>query len=93
MLALGGLIQQRENVTRSQVPLLGSIPVIGNAFKNKEDSIDKTELLIFIRPRVVRDSNEARQVTEEFKSQLNLQAPRRPAVEPQLHRDLRRLAQ
>lgn len=93
MLALGGLIQQRENVNRSQVPILGSIPFIGNAFKNKEDTIDKTELLIFIRPRVVRDASEARRVTDEFKSQLNLQAPRRPAAEPKLHRDLRRLAE
>jgi general secretion pathway protein D len=93
VLALGGLIQQRENTTKTQVPLLGSIPIIGNAFRNKEDRIEKTELLIFIRPRVVRNQNEARQVTEEFRSQLDLHAPRRPAQEPRLHRDLRRLAQ
>ncbi len=93
VLALGGLIQQRENVTRTQVPILGSLPMIGGAFRHKEDKLDKTELLIFIRPRVVRDASEARRVTDEFKAQLDLQAPRRPTSEPKLHRDLRRLAE
>ena len=71
-LALGGLIQERNQLTRGQVPVLGDIPVIGNAFKNKTDSINKTELLIFIRPRVVRDVHEARSVTEEFRQRLDL---------------------
>ncbi|MBA8882032.1 type II secretion system secretin GspD [Phyllobacterium myrsinacearum] len=70
-LALGGLIQQKNSLTRSKVPLLGDIPVLGNAFKNKTDSIKKTELIIFIKPRIVRDVTEARDVTEEFRRQLN----------------------
>lgn len=92
VLALGGLIQQRENSTKSQIPLLGSLPVVGNAFRHKDDRIEKTELLIFIRPRVVRDDREAKNVTEEFRSQLELHAPRKPVAEPSLHRDLRRIA-
>jgi general secretion pathway protein D len=70
-LALGGLIQQRNTINRSQVPVLGKIPLFGNAFKNKEDSINKTELIIFIKPRIVRDVRQAREVTEEFRQQLN----------------------
>lgn len=70
-LALGGLIQQKNSLTRSKVPLLGDIPILGNAFKNKTDSIKKTELIIFIKPRIVRDVHEARDVTEEFRRQLN----------------------
>ncbi|WP_432288788.1 type II secretion system secretin GspD (plasmid) [Aminobacter sp. BA135] len=74
-LALGGLIQENNNVTRRQVPLLGDIPIIGNAFKSKADSIRRTELIIFIRPRVVRNIPEARQVTDEFRGMLSLKTP------------------
>ena len=74
-LALGGLIQENNSLTRSQVSLLGNIPVIGNAFKNKSDKIKRTELIIFIRPRVVRSTQEAREVTAEFSEKLHLQSP------------------
>jgi len=92
-LALGGLIQQNNSVDRGQVPILGDLPVIGNAFKNKTDSIGRTELVIFIRPRVVRDFAEARQVTEEFRNKISLETPiqkRRGGTK--LQQDLKRLA-
>ena len=74
-LALGGLIQESNELTRGQVPILGDIPLIGNAFKNKTDKIKRTELIIFIRPRVVRSVQEARSVTEEFRNQLQFDSP------------------
>ncbi|MDA4848832.1 type II secretion system secretin GspD [Hoeflea sp. E7-10] len=74
-LALGGLIQESNTLSRGQVPVLGSLPLIGNAFKDKTDSIKRTELIIFIRPRVVRSVQEARGVTAEFRDQLNLESP------------------
>jgi general secretion pathway protein D len=92
-LALGGLIQQNNNVDRSQVPILGDIPILGNAFKQKDDSIRRTELIIFIRPHVVRDINEAREVTDEFRGKISLQTPiqkRRGGTK--LQQDLKRLA-
>ncbi|QIA22027.1 type II secretion system secretin GspD [Mesorhizobium sp. AA22] len=92
-LALGGLIQERNNIDRGQVPILGDIPIIGNAFKNKTDSIGRTELIIFIRPRVVRDIAEAREVTAEFRGKISLQTPiqmRRGGTK--LQQDLKRLA-
>lgn len=69
-LALGGLIQKRDEVTKSKVPVLGDVPVVGNLFKNKEDTERRTELLILITPHVVRDFREANDVTEEFRQQL-----------------------
>ena len=51
--------------------MLGEIPILGNAFKDKTDTIDRTELLIFIRPRVVRNFQEARQVNDEFRERLD----------------------
>ncbi|MEL7524237.1 MAG: type II secretion system secretin GspD [Pseudomonadota bacterium] len=69
-LALGGLIQKRDELTKSQVPVLGDVPIVGNLFKNKEDVERRTELLILITPHVVRDFREANDVTEEFRQQL-----------------------
>ncbi len=70
-LTLGGLIQNSNNKNSSQVPLLGDIPVVGNLFKQKSDTIKRTELLIIITPHVVRDNREAYQVTDEFRRKLN----------------------
>jgi len=93
-LALGGLIQQRNSLTRSQVPILGDIPIIGNAFKNKTDQIKKTELIVFIKPRIVRDVNEARSVTEEFRRQLDFSSDikKRRGGATKLEQDAKRLA-
>ena len=70
-LTLGGLIQTKNETSSTQVPILGDLPVVGNAFKQKTNSIDNTELIIIITPHVVRDTNEARMVTEEFRQGLN----------------------
>ena len=75
-LALGGLIQEKETTGKSKVPVLGDIPGLGVAFRNKSNAISRTELIIFIRPRVIRDLHEARQVTAEFRRELGVQAPR-----------------
>ena len=75
VVALGGLIQERDNKTNSQIPILGDIPVIGAVFRQRTDSISRTELLIFIRPQVIRDAQEARDVTEEFRSRIHLMKP------------------
>jgi general secretion pathway protein D len=75
-LALGGLIQERETTGKSKVPVLGDIPLLGAAFRNKNDAVARTELIIFIRPRVIRDLNEAKRVTAEFRKELSIQAPR-----------------
>jgi general secretion pathway protein D len=74
-LALGGLMQHQNTNTQNQVPLLGSIPIIGNAFKNKDNTIAKTELMIFITPTVMRNLNEARAVTDEFRRKMQSDFP------------------
>jgi general secretion pathway protein D len=92
-IALGGLIQETNSLDRGQVPIVGDIPIFGNLFKNKTDKIVRTELIIFIRPRVIRDINEARDVTDEFRSKLNFETaltPRRKG-KTVLERDLNRL--
>ncbi|MEM1385158.1 MAG: type II secretion system secretin GspD [Pseudomonadota bacterium] len=69
-LALGGLIEDSTSLTRTQVPLLGDIPGLGLLFKDKADEQARSELLILITPRVIRDPNEAREITDEFRRRL-----------------------
>ena len=69
-LMLGGLIQDSRSKTANQIPVAGDLPIIGNAFKDKDDRINKTELLIMITPHVVRTLNEAREIAEEYKRKM-----------------------
>ena len=53
ILALGGLIKNRNQKTQSEVPILGRIPIIGYFFKNKDDQTLNDNLLIFMAPKIV----------------------------------------
>jgi len=75
VLALGGLIQDQVDDSRTQIPILGDVPLIGNAFKQKSGAIGKTELIVLIAPRVVRNLNEAREITEEYRSKFDIHVP------------------
>ncbi len=90
-LALGGLIQENKNLTKTQVPVVGDIPIFGNLFKEKDDKIRRTELIIIIRPHVVRDANEARWVTDEFRKQLNINPGTRLKKRPGLRENVDRI--
>jgi type IV pilus assembly protein PilQ len=54
-IVLGGIFQQTERKEVSKVPLFGDIPVLGNLFKNTSQVNDKTELLIFLTPKILND--------------------------------------
>ena len=69
-IALGGLIQESNNRTDGQVPGVGDVPVLGALFRNRNDVSDRTELLILITPRVVRDGHESRAVTDELRTRI-----------------------
>jgi general secretion pathway protein D len=60
---IGGLISDDTKNGDSKVPLLGDLPVIGNLFKYQTRSRDKTNLMVFLRPIVIRDSKSAAQLT------------------------------
>lgn len=70
-IVLAGLMQDRASRARDQVPVLGDVPVVGNLFKSKTDEIRRTELLIAITPRVVKDVHALRGITSEFRDKLN----------------------
>ncbi len=69
-IVLGGLISDEETVTRSGVPFLSRIPLLGNAFRRSEKSAVRKELLVLITPKVVRNASEARRVTQELRDRL-----------------------
>jgi general secretion pathway protein D len=54
---MGGLIQEGINKQTSEIPLLGRIPILGNLFQNRNDTTTKTELVIFLRPVVIKDAS------------------------------------
>jgi type IV pilus assembly protein PilQ len=52
---LGGIFEQIQRVTTTKLPFLGDVPVVGNLFKNTVRVNDRSELIIFITPRIVSD--------------------------------------
>lgn len=69
-LALGGLIRSRNSDGKAGIPILSDIPVVGSVFGSTDLSSDRTELLVIIRPIVVRNHNEARSALAELRTKL-----------------------
>ena len=69
---LGGLIKQDNSESVSAVPYLGRVPGLGWLFGNRSKSKDRTELLVLITPRVINSSSQARQVTDDYRQQMQL---------------------
>ena len=55
LIALGGLMQDNQSESSRKIPLLGDIPIIGNLFKSQSNNVDKTNLMLFMRPRILKD--------------------------------------
>ncbi len=73
--ALGGLIRDSKTRSKSGLPLLHQLPIIGSLFGETFDSKDRTELLIVLTPRVVRSAQQARDVTRELRRRLRSVSP------------------
>ncbi|MCX6954838.1 MAG: hypothetical protein NTV51_21995 [Verrucomicrobia bacterium] len=71
-IVIGGLMSQQNDVTESKVPLLGDIPIIGLAFKRKNTTKVKTELLIFLTPHVVATPDELGALSDNERSRLDM---------------------
>lgn len=69
---LGGLFQTDVTASVTKVPLLGDIPILGHLFKRTKDVEKKTSLLIFITPRVIRNSEDLKQITQEHRESLDV---------------------
>ena len=88
---MGGLLSDEERRTIEKIPLLGDIPVIGNLFKSKAKSRNKTNLMIFIRPTILRTPEDSRKLAERrygyLRQQQGLQTPGEEPTIDELVRD------
>ena len=88
---LAGLISDTQNVAHSGIPILDRIPVVGDAFGSKNNSLTRTELILFIRPQIIHDGADASVVAEELRSKMRggqLGSLGLPKLLPEPHRTL-----
>lgn len=69
---IGGIIEDNKTETIHKVPILGSIPFIGKLFRREEKKTEKTELMVFITPHIIRNPEEADEITKKQQSELTL---------------------
>jgi general secretion pathway protein D len=63
IIVLGGLMQDTVTESEDRVPVLGAIPLLGNLFKSRSGSRQKSNLLVFLRPRILRDQAATQEVS------------------------------
>ena len=67
---LGGLISEQEQKTLTGIPGLRQITYLGDLFGTRDHNMQRSEIIIFIRPKLIRNSLDARSVAEEFRDRL-----------------------
>ncbi|MPN59933.1 hypothetical protein SDC9_207656 [bioreactor metagenome] len=77
-LVLGGLVQDDVRSDNTKVPILGDIPVLGRAFRSDSKSRQKSNLIIFITPTIIQDSDFQPTKTDFLKSKV----PTSDSIEP-----------
>ncbi len=65
ILVIGGLVDQTEELIEDKVPLLGDIPIAGNLFKSSSRSRDRRNLMVFLRPTIIKDKATAEAATRK----------------------------
>jgi general secretion pathway protein D len=90
IMAIGGLLDDNERRTLEKVPLLGDIPGIGELFKSRTRTRGKTNLMVFIRPTILRDKRDAAVVAaRRYGFVRDQQLEINPAKEPSIDELLR----
>ena len=83
ILALGGLLDDNERKTIERIPLLSDIPGLGELFKSRSRSRTKTNLMVFIRPTILRSKEDAQRLTQQRYGYVrDMQLRRNPDMEP-----------
>jgi general secretion pathway protein D len=69
---LGGLISSQDSKDKQSIPMINQIPVLGDLLSRNDNKTTRTELVVFITPKVIRDSIDASRVSEEVRNALHL---------------------
>lgn len=88
--AIGGLIQERDNEVVNKVPFLGDIPLIGWLFKSKSITRKKTNLMILLTPQIIRDAVDLARVSNQQKDQFGQAVEKREPITIQEELQLKR---
>ena len=80
IIALGGLIDENERRAIEKVPLLGDIPFLGNLFRSRSRDRTKTNLMVFIRPTIIRNAEDAAKLTGDRYQYVRAEQARREAT-------------
>jgi general secretion pathway protein D len=90
LLAIGGLLNDDERRTIERIPLLSDIPLIGELFKSRSRSRSKTNLMVFIRPTILRNRADGDALTaRRYGYVRDMQLARNPDIEPSIDELLR----
>ena len=90
IMVIGGLLDDNERRTIEKIPLLGDIPGLGALFRSRARSRTKTNLMVFIRPTILRTPDDSRRITEQRYGYLRqLQGYADPGVEPSIDQLIR----
>ncbi len=90
LLAIGGLLNDDERRTIERIPLLSDIPIIGELFKSRSRSRSKTNLMVFIRPTILRSRADGDVMTaRRYDYVRSMQLARNPDIEPSIDELLR----
>ncbi len=69
-IAIGGIIQETNTEASAGIPVLHKLPIVGSLFGSKSFSKERTELVIFLTPRVIYDTNQIGEATKELKDRM-----------------------
>ena len=73
VIVLGGLMSDTVTQSEDRVPVLGAIPLLGNLFKSRSGSRQKKNLLVFIRPKILRDADQTETTSEGKYEEMRLE--------------------
>ena len=71
-IAIGGIINESSGSSSAGIPQIHKIPILGMAFGSKSYSKDRTELIVFMTPRVIYDNNDLTEASDELKTRLRM---------------------